>query len=973
MSSRLAPVQSLDPSEQAGAGGLSASTAAVKARLRAAGLGGSTTPSSNSTGDEELSSPTLAQHEESESKFDDGDLLVTKTPLLGIAGPSSPAAVHAKREEIRAYFHKTFSLYERLFDVLASEDTFAMQPEKLRHPLIFYFGHTAVFFINKLRLAGLLKGRINEALESTLAIGVDEMSWDDLNTAHYVWPTVEQVRAYRDACRVVVDDLISSLPLQLPLTWESPLWVVLMGCEHERIHLETSSVLFRQLPVEQVRPASPGSMWSPCTSFRADRASVPRNELVPVPGGKVALGNSQDSQRVYGWDLEYGTHTADVPAFAAGKFLVSNAEFHEFVANGGYEDPELWGEEGAKFVAFRQAKHPVFWRPVEETEGQGEEGSKDDLLQQQQPSDGSPSPAKKKFLYRSMTAEQEMPWDWPVDVNYIEAKAFCAWKNRARTQRGEDGDGLVYRLPTEEEYARLRDEFFPAEKEVEDEETKQRRRVRTDQPDWDLAPGNINLEHGASSCPVDRFAFSSTSAGAQANPPSNAQMYDVVGNVWQWTETPVMAWRGFRFHPLYDDFSVPTFDTRHNVITGGSWISTGNEATRTARFAFRRHFYQHAGFRYILARPLSSEESSSASSQAKSSAMCETDPAVVAMLDAQYNDAGLVTLQRNLRMQPQENFAAQIAQIAVDAYKAHGRTGTPLVANEEGKDAVATTLASPGPRALDIGCACGRSTFELAKLAAAASPSADASSSSSSSSSPAPAPLFNHILGLDFSTRFIRLAAQLQFEGHAEYAMAKEGTLLSFHSIESQAGAPPAHTMPSGATSGGAVDVSVSTAPSVVDLDLRRVGMHHRLEFLQGDACNLAAKYTGFDLVLASNLLETLYSPRAFLTSIGGRIRAGGILVLASSYGWTEQQQPSSAEGSSSGSASSATGREHWLGGFKDGTGESVSSARAVGELLEEHGFEALPQATQELPVIWKQDQRHFALRFAQVTVWRKK
>jgi hypothetical protein len=114
---------------------------------------------------------------------------------------------------------------------------------------------------------------------------------------------------------------------------------------------------------------------------------------------------------------------------------------------------------------------------------------------------------------------------------------------------------------------------------------------------------------------------------------------DIVGNVWQHTETPVNAFKGFQTHRFYDDFSVPTFDCQHNIIKGGSWISTGNpfvllvhfdlfmrsvsfqlvctfhffylrlikfwlhslgnEATRHARYAFRRHFYQHAGFRYI--------------------------------------------------------------------------------------------------------------------------------------------------------------------------------------------------------------------------------------------------------------------------------------------------------------------------------------------------------------------------------------
>jgi hypothetical protein len=162
--------------------------------------------------------------------------LHTKTPLL------TGSSVSAKREEIRAYFHKTFSLYERLFDVLASDESYAMQPEKLRHPLCFYHGHTAVFFINKLRLAGLLSGRINEGLESTLAIGVDEQSWDDCNSSNYVWPTVGQVRAYRDLCRVVVDDLISSLPLSLPIEWNSPFWIILVSATPPPLDLTRYSI-----------------------------------------------------------------------------------------------------------------------------------------------------------------------------------------------------------------------------------------------------------------------------------------------------------------------------------------------------------------------------------------------------------------------------------------------------------------------------------------------------------------------------------------------------------------------------------------------------------------------------------------------------------------------------------------------------------------------------------------------------------
>jgi hypothetical protein len=46
-------------------------------------------------------------------------------------------------------------------------------------------------------------------------------------------------------------------------------------------------------------------------------------------------------------------------------------------------------------------------------------------------------------------------------------------------------------------------------------------------------------------------------------------------------------------------FSTPTFDDRHNLIKGGSWIACGNESRARSRYAFRRHFFQHAGFRYV--------------------------------------------------------------------------------------------------------------------------------------------------------------------------------------------------------------------------------------------------------------------------------------------------------------------------------------------------------------------------------------
>ena len=160
--------------------------------------------------------------------------LFQRTPDLASGDPE------ARRQEIRDYFLDTWEAYESLFRTLARDEAYFEKSIPLRHPLIFYLGHTATFFINKLVLAKLLPERVDAGMESTFAVGVDEMSWDDLDDAHYDWPSVAEVMAYRNKVRDTVVRLIDSLPLTLPINWQSDWWPIVMGIEHERINLETS-------------------------------------------------------------------------------------------------------------------------------------------------------------------------------------------------------------------------------------------------------------------------------------------------------------------------------------------------------------------------------------------------------------------------------------------------------------------------------------------------------------------------------------------------------------------------------------------------------------------------------------------------------------------------------------------------------------------------------------------------------------
>ncbi len=698
---------------------------------------------------------------------------VMKSPRLD-AGDAE-----AKRDEILQYFRTTWELYEKLFEVMAEDEAYYRRADPLRHPLIFYLGHTASFFVNKLFLAKAITERVNPRFESMFAIGVDEMSWDDLDGRNYDWPPVAEVFAYRDQVRAVVEQVIADLPLRLPVTWDEPFWVILMGIEHERIHLETSSVLIRQLPPELVRPHPD---WAVCP----DAGPAPANALRGVAGGTVVLGKERE-HALYGWDNEYGRHEAEIAPFQASALLVSNGEFKEFMDAGGYATERWWTGEGWGWRTYQKATAPRFWTP----DGQG------------------------GWRLRCMAEEIPMPWNWPVEVNQLEAKAFCNWKAEVT--------GQPVRLPTEEEWRRLLDvSGLP------------------DQPDWQGAPGNINLAQHASSVPVDRHV--------------TAGFGDVVGNVWQWTETPISGFRGFGVHPLYDDFSTPTFDGKHNLIKGGSWISTGNEATRDARYAFRRHFYQHAGFRYVVSdQPVKFRGD-----------VYETDDLVAQYCDFHYGDERFGV----------PNFPRRCAELCGEL--AGGRTLR---------------------RALDLGCATGRSTFELARFC-------------------------DHVTGIDFSARFIKVGHEMQQRGYIRYAIPEEGELVSYH-----------------------------------EKTLRDLGLADtagKVEFRQGDAHNLKPQFADYDLVLAANLIDRLGDPALFLRHIAGRIAPGGLLVILSPYTWLEEFTP----------------RERWLGARKI-DGENVTTLEALHEALAAD-FEPVGEP-QDVEFVIRETRRKHQHTLSELTAWRRR
>lgn len=200
-------------------------------------------------------------------------------------------------------------------------------------------------------------------------------------------------------------------------------------------------------------------------------------------------------------------------------------------------------------------------------------------------------------------------------------------------------------------------------------------------------------------------------------------------------------------------------------------------------------------------------------------------------------------------------------------------------------------------KALDLGCACGRTSFELARQ-------------------------FTKVEGIDFSANFIRLGVEMAKQGAIRYSLTEEGELVSYHTRT-----------------------------------LKELGLADtagKVVFYQGDACNLKPHYTGYDLVLAANLIDRLYRPRRFLESIHERINDGGLLIIASPYTWLEEHTP----------------KEEWLGGFKK-DGENHSTLDGLRECLGEH-FRMMGEP-RKVPFVIRETRHKFQHTLSEVTVWERK
>jgi ergothioneine biosynthesis protein EgtB len=217
-------------------------------------------------------------------------------------------------------------------------------------------------------------------------------------------PTVKETYDYRSYVTGRICEVINVVE---EAHWPELCGLVVLGLNHEQQHQELLVTDIKYILVEN--PLQP-PYWNgndEPSPMQTDHQAPVGAEYVPFEGGSYEVGWRGDG---FCFDNEQPAHEVCINAFRLLNRPVTNAEWLEFILDGGYRDFRLWLSDGWDLVQREDWAAPLYWKRL----------------------DG-------RWFEATLSGVRELAPHAPVcHVSYYEAAAFACWAKR--------------RLPTEIEW-----------------------------------------------------------------------------------------------------------------------------------------------------------------------------------------------------------------------------------------------------------------------------------------------------------------------------------------------------------------------------------------------------------------------------------------------------------------------------------------------------------------------------------------
>lgn len=260
------------------------------------------------------------------------------------------AADSSAPEGLSAQFARTRALHEALVAPLSDADA-TIQSMEDASPAKWHLAHTTWFWETFLLREHAPDYRL-----------YDE-SWPFLFNSYYEAegeriarfsrgllsrPRLEDVLAWRKAVDAAMEPLFGR---------EDLADLIALGIAHEQQHIELLLTdikhAFAQSPLGE-------SMWDSAP----EKATLAGNlGWHQHPGGVAMIGHEGAG---FAFDNEGPRHRVLIEPFALADRLVTNREWDEFVADGGYKTPSLWLSDGLAWVREHGICAPLYWREGEQ-------------------------------------------------------------------------------------------------------------------------------------------------------------------------------------------------------------------------------------------------------------------------------------------------------------------------------------------------------------------------------------------------------------------------------------------------------------------------------------------------------------------------------------------------------------------------------------------------------------------------------